>query len=316
MRSWWIATCWVAWTVAGCAPVQPSLTKDQRLDPNVAYVGAVFQVEKGQDYGFVLVDAGGREYVLSFSRGSSAGRTRHVSLVPVPPGDYRVAYWVSNTRVASAIDRHEVTNPALSKPFPVKVGQVLFLGAFSARSDVTHGYRVTYYRWSIQPQRIAADEVVQQLRLEYPSFARARVECVLCTAPAPDAVEYANPVSKASGEFSSAHDVVIHYHRKSGNYSGWGLHVWEELPRAQSRLLTGVTWQTPLMPAGEDDFGSYWSMNDTNFRNGRVPFLIHDGDIKDVPRAWSLTVAREVWVIDGEPQVFRTKEDALAAVPK
>jgi hypothetical protein len=314
MRSvpWVVVACSVAWTFFGCAPVQPSLARDQAPDASAGYIGAVFQVEKGSDYGFVLVDAGGREYVLSFSRSSDVGGARHFSVVAVPPGDYKVAYWLNDTRVVTSENRREVKNAALSKPFPVKAGQVLFLGDFKAKTNVTHGYNVTYVHWSIQPQAITADAVVKQLREGYPRFAQVAVECILCTAPASGATEFAMPVSAPSGDFSPAHEIVLHYRRPSGNYSGWGLHVWEELPGKQQRLLMGVTWQSPLEPSGADDYGAYWTLNDTGFRNGRVPFIIHNGDIRDTQRVWSIGDAREVWVLDGDSTIYTSKEAALA----
>ena len=67
--------------------------------------------------------------------------------------------------------------------------------------------------------------------------------------------------------------VRIHYHRPDGDYTGWGLHVWEDAAES-------VTWTRPLESAGIDDFGQYW---DVKLKPGakRVGFIVHRGDTKD-----------------------------------
>jgi hypothetical protein len=51
--------------------------------------------------------------------------------------------------------------------------------------------------FSITPEALRADEVVATVAAEYPAFADAAIDCVLCTAPPPGATKYATPAPKA-----------------------------------------------------------------------------------------------------------------------
>jgi pullulanase-type alpha-1,6-glucosidase len=86
---------------------------------------------------------------------------------------------------------------------------------------------------------------------------------------------------------------VLHYRRPHGDYSGWGLHVWEG---AQAR----TDWRTPLSPAGYDAFGAVFRVP---LKPGAVGlrFVVHHGDSKDLPddQRLDLTVTREAWLIAG-----------------
>ena len=122
--------------------------------------------------------------------------------------------------------------------------------------------------------------------------------------------------------------VAIHYHRADGAYEQWGLHVWESFDKVKDgkivgpkdksdQPLSGVSWGTPMMPTGKDGFGVYWFVKASEFRNGKVNYIIHKGDSKEQCAkdiAWfPETQGREVFVNSGDCETYFKAEDAIKA---
>ena len=122
--------------------------------------------------------------------------------------------------------------------------------------------------------------------------------------------------------------VAIHYFRADGAYAGWGLHAWESFQKKEEAgdewaakeftdaPVKGVTWQKPLQQAGKDDFGVYWLMDEKSFGNGRVNYIIHQGDKKDQCNKdmfWLIKDTKELWVNSGDCTSYKTKDEALKA---
>jgi len=125
--------------------------------------------------------------------------------------------------------------------------------------------------------------------------------------------------------------VAIHYWRPDGSYDGWGVHVWESYekvkegkvvgPKDKSDLpLSGVSWGTPMMPTGKDGFGVYWFVKASEFRNGKVNYIIHKGDSKEQCAKdvafFPETQGREVFVNSGDCETYFKAEDATSARKK
>ncbi len=75
---------------------------------------------------------------------------------------------------------------------------------------------------------------------------------------------------------------TIHYHRPDGNYGDpasdnyddfWGLHVWQG-------AVTPTTWQRPLKPMGQDEFGLYFVVP-LNADASELAYILHRGEQKD-----------------------------------
>ncbi len=140
---------------------------------------------------------------------------------------------------------------------------------------------------------------------------------VLLARPAP-AEEFKLPPGK----------VAVHYFRGDGKYDGWGLHVWESFQKKEEagdefaekqtgdRPLKGVSWFKALPQSGKDDFGVYWLLDEKEFDNGRVNYIIHQGDKKDQCNKdmfWLIKDSKEAWVNTGDCKVYLSKADALKA---
>ncbi|MFI7601513.1 pullulanase-type alpha-1,6-glucosidase [Actinoplanes sp. NPDC049681] len=89
---------------------------------------------------------------------------------------------------------------------------------------------------------------------------------------------------------------VIHYRRADGDYSGWGLHVWDG-------AANPTDWSSPLAPAATDSFGVTFKVPLAAGATG-LNYIIHKGDTKDLPDDQRLDFAsagREVWLLAGVP---------------
>ncbi len=98
----------------------------------------------------------------------------------------------------------------------------------------------------------------------------------------------------------------IHYHRPKGDYTGWGLHAWEDTPLK-------IEWSSPLPVTARDDWGVYW---DVPLKDGakKLGFIVHKGDQKDPGADQFLDPAllREVWVVSGRNELAQTPPDVSA----
>lgn len=106
--------------------------------------------------------------------------------------------------------------------------------------------------------------------------------------------------------------VAIHYKRPAGDYEGWGVHLW----KSPSVGLTG--WSSPMRPTGMDDFGAYFHIPFVDFGStGEVNYILHKGDSKDQngkDKMFDGKAHKEVWIVQGNANIFTSKEEALAAV--
>ncbi|GAA2668704.1 hypothetical protein Apa02nite_047680 [Actinoplanes palleronii] len=94
---------------------------------------------------------------------------------------------------------------------------------------------------------------------------------------------------------------VLHYRRPDGDYSGWGLHVWEGVP------IKGKTlWGTPLEPADFDAYGAVFRVPLKPDAVG-LRYVLHQAERKDLPddQRLDLTVTREVWLLAGTTEPVR-----------
>jgi pullulanase len=87
---------------------------------------------------------------------------------------------------------------------------------------------------------------------------------------------------------------VLHWRRADGDYTGWGLHVWEG-------VAAKTPWARPLSPSGYDAFGAVFRVPLAAGAAG-LRFVAHRDNAKDLPddQRLDLTTNREVWLLAGE----------------
>jgi len=182
---------WAALALAmasGCVNVTPTVKTDVPPDPHTGYVAGAFsnQGTRGAGFGFWLVGPGNQEVVLAFDGAVVSGSpsSARLGMVSVPPGEYRVASWVTFSMFHEILKKSPIpTDHGLARSFVVKEGHVVFLGSFGA--STTRGFGRTTF--TIQPEPTGADQVPIIVRNGYPRFAAAPLECLLCSAPPPGA---------------------------------------------------------------------------------------------------------------------------------
>ena len=71
--------------------------------------------------------------------------------------------------------------------------------------------------------------------------------------------------------------VTFHYNRPDGNYTGWGLHLWQD--------NWGTDWGAPLTSTMTDTYGAVYTLNVADYPNvdfsKPINFIMHNGDTKD-----------------------------------
>ncbi|MEV6344682.1 pullulanase-type alpha-1,6-glucosidase [Actinoplanes sp. NPDC051851] len=102
----------------------------------------------------------------------------------------------------------------------------------------------------------------------------------------------------ATGEPDPAPDAttaIIHWRKADGDYTGWGLYVWDG-------AATGTDWGSPLQPARIDSYGAVFEVPLAAGATG-LSYIIHNGDTKDLPADQRLdvtTAGPEVWLLAGQ----------------
>ncbi|CAM2010701.1 pullulanase-associated domain-containing protein [Acanthopleuribacter pedis] len=95
--------------------------------------------------------------------------------------------------------------------------------------------------------------------------------------------------------------ITIHYQRNNGNTDGWGLHLWGE-------GVPATDWNAPLPFSGSDTFGGIatFTVADTT---ETINIIVHRGNEKDVDqdRAFQTLVATEIWLKQGDAQVYTSE---------
>ncbi len=122
--------------------------------------------------------------------------------------------------------------------------------------------------------------------------------------------------SSSSPSSPAAQTITIHYKRLDGDYTGWGLHLWNDdsaHPAISSSVATswtaphafdGVTggWDTAVIPLSD--------------ASAKLDFIIHKGDAKSPMLDLSVTRATfgsDVWVVQDTGTLYASQADADAA---
>ncbi|WP_212825545.1 pullulanase-type alpha-1,6-glucosidase [Catellatospora sp. TT07R-123] len=106
---------------------------------------------------------------------------------------------------------------------------------------------------------------------------------------------------------AAEHTAVLHLRREDGNYTGWGLHLWDG-------NANPVDWGSPMLPTGTDAYGAYWRVPLVDGATG-LNYIVHRGDEKDLPSDQRLDFAKsghEVWMLSGQQKYLRPGEKAAA----
>ncbi len=111
------------------------------------------------------------------------------------------------------------------------------------------------------------------------------------------------------GSAAALGSVSIHYRRPGGDYSGWGLHVWQGTTEF-------TTWTSPLALASSDDYGAVYTVDTSLFPTldlaQPISFVIHNGDTKDTDddRTVDPLVGSSAWIKQGDAVCYGSRPAA------
>ncbi len=110
--------------------------------------------------------------------------------------------------------------------------------------------------------------------------------------------------------FKSMKDKLrVHYHRYDGDYDEWNLWTWDETTRSQSQAVQSNN---------KDGYGLLFVLDKNNYGNGTAIGLLprkgqpakgEKWDKDDPNRIWTSGLGDEVWILQGEPQLFTAPPD-------
>ncbi len=120
----------------------------------------------------------------------------------------------------------------------------------------------------------------------------------------------AAPMPVAAQGQSTCEIATLHYKRSDADYEGWGLHIWG------STAVNDVTWTSPFMPTGEDEYGLLWEVPMAEGAT-LLNYIVHNGDEKDPGPDQVMTfsdVGCGIWLVQGSAEQYLDAESALADI--
>jgi len=178
--------------LSGCATnnhgfFQPIMDSNETPASSSGYVAGMFSRDWNPSklgFGLGIVDtATAEEYVMPF--GVETGMPGSVAdafgMIQLPPGEYRIAYWI----IYSGNDEALLSQTSISPdsktglPFTLEPGEVIFIGSHVARYDGNNsadGGKT----WSVYHQQLIFPSVQKALSRSYPAFATEPLSCPGC----------------------------------------------------------------------------------------------------------------------------------------
>ncbi|GAB3810146.1 pullulanase-type alpha-1,6-glucosidase [Micromonospora zhanjiangensis] len=279
-----------------------------RIDPTdrVEYLVAVNNANTGRK---VTVDTWSAGTTFTGVYGATGGTTAGADgklAVTVPPMSAVVYRAGTPVPLPSAAPTVRITDPAPNGTVATRAGVVADVTG-DPLATVTVAARVDGGPWTLlgaadrAPYRVYHDltGLPAGARIEYKAVVR---DTTGRTATARSTARVGTPPEAASRDWA-----VVHYQRPAGGYDGWGLYAWGDIDPAYV-----TTWPAGQPFAGEDSYGRFaWVKLKPGAKS--VGFLVVDkaGD-KDVAvdRTIDVTQTGEVWVKQGDPAIYPTRQAA------
>ncbi len=174
--------------LSGCATnrqsFQPIMESRQSPAMSSSYVAGMFSREwdSGKtSFGLGIVNtATAEEYVMPFgaSRILMGNVVDETAMIQLPPGEYRIAYWLNySTKDLAPITRTDIPADSVSGlPFTLAPGEVVFLGSYVAKKERSNGSDQT----RVRHQRLTLQSARKSLSISYPAFASQTMSCPSC----------------------------------------------------------------------------------------------------------------------------------------
>ncbi|MEU3457176.1 pullulanase-type alpha-1,6-glucosidase [Micromonospora sp. NPDC006766] len=174
-------------------------------------------------------------------------------------------------------------------------------------ATVTVAARVPGGKWTLLGSAHQAPYTVHHDLTGLPGGTRIEYKAVVRDGKGRVASTRAAGVVGTPAQSASRDWVVVHYQRPAGGYADWGLYTWGDIDPAYQ-----TDWPNGQPFAGEDSFGRFaWVKLNPGAKS--VGFLVVDRNgTKDVDqdRAVDVTQTGEVWVKQGDPTLYPTRQAA------
>jgi hypothetical protein len=104
-------------------------------------------------------------------------------IVAIPPGQYRVAYWITYFSDTNEVRTKQTipTDSPMSVTFSVAPDGLTFLGSFTALSYQTHAGTTDTTHWSVTQNPISELDARNVIKDQYPNFSKRDFFCPRCT---------------------------------------------------------------------------------------------------------------------------------------
>jgi hypothetical protein len=177
--------------LCGCAsgglPLQPIIDAKQAPAPDVGHVAGMFTRDWNPGklgFGLGIVNtATAEEYVMPFGVETVLPKkmTDELGVIELPPGEYKVAYWV--TYSTASHEQLSITgippDSLASAPFTLALGEVVFIGSLVADSGQQGGLE-SGNQWQVRHQRLTLQSAQKALSNRYSSFSILPMSCPTC----------------------------------------------------------------------------------------------------------------------------------------
>ncbi|MFJ8582980.1 pullulanase-type alpha-1,6-glucosidase [Micromonospora sp. NPDC093277] len=174
-------------------------------------------------------------------------------------------------------------------------------------ATVTFAARVPGGKWTLLGSAHRAPYTVHHDLTGLPGGTEIQYKAVVRDGKGRVASTLATGVVGTPAQSPSRDWAIVHYQRPAGGYADWGLYTWGDIDPAYQ-----TDWPAGQPFAGEDSFGRFaWVKLNPGAKS--VGFLVVDRNgAKDVEndRTIDVTQTGEVWVKQGDPAVYPTRQAA------
>jgi pullulanase-type alpha-1,6-glucosidase len=286
----------------------PGVFAFSRIDPKqrTEYVVAVNNAATAQTVTLDTWSAGATfTGVYGGSAAPVAGADGKLTLT-VPPLSAVVHRAGTPIGLPDAAPKITITAPAPGEPVATKAAVTAQVTG-DPLATVTVAARVAGGKWTLLGSADRAPYTVHHdltglaggTKIEYKAVVR---DGKGRTATARSTATVGTPAASASRDWA-----VVHYQRPAGGYADWGLYAWGDIDPAYA-----TEWPKGQPFAGEDSYGRFaWVKLKPGAKS--VGFLVVDANgNKDVgqDRTIDVTQTGEVWVKQGDPAVYPTRQAA------
>ena len=139
----------------------------------------------------------------------------------------------------------------------------------------------------------------------------------------PDSIQNAGSsgsVVKDPADVAAYTEVLFHYKRTDGNYTGWGLHLWnnDACDTLDASTLAGLSWDKPLLPESIDPkYGAVFRLKLKEGHGTCINLIAHNGNDKALgggDQKINLNYGNDVYGFDNDSHLYYEPHESAPLV--